>query len=165
MSEKTWKRNTAGMAAHAQSRKEQKRKGVQDAITALLREQKPINFHTVARAAAVSKAYLYSQLDLRERIEALRQQGVEQMVRQRVTRSNRQNGRKSRCGDPWQRSSHQSVRGGESPTQEAIAGCLGQSVRSALITNRLGALFVSSSRTSLSWKWLEVFYRLSWTSV
>src|SRR5216684_755722 len=75
------------MTAHAQSRKEQKRKGVQDAITALLREQKPINFHTVARAAAVSKAYLYSQLDLRERIEALRQQGVEQMVRQRVTRS------------------------------------------------------------------------------
>src|SRR5713226_9276663 len=87
MSEKTWKRNTAGMAAHAQSRKEQKRKGVQDAITALLREQKPINFNTVAKAAAVSKAYLYSQLDLRERIESLRQQEVEQMLRERAARS------------------------------------------------------------------------------
>ena len=86
MSEKTWKRNTAGMTAHAQSRKEHKRNGVEDAITTLLREQKPVNFNTVARTAAVSKAYLYSQPDLRERIEALRQQGVEQMVRERATR-------------------------------------------------------------------------------
>jgi hypothetical protein len=84
MSEKTWVRNTAGMMAHAQNRKEQKRKGVEAAIAALLREQKPINFHTVAKAAPVSKAYLYSQPDLRERIEALRQQGVEQMVRERA---------------------------------------------------------------------------------
>jgi intracellular sulfur oxidation DsrE/DsrF family protein len=87
MSEKTWKRNTAGITAHAQSRKEQKRTSVENAIAALLREQKPVNFNTVAKAAAVSKAYLYSQPDLRERIEALRQQGVEQMVRERVTRS------------------------------------------------------------------------------
>ncbi len=85
MSEKTWQRNTAGLVAHAQSRKEQKRKGVEAAIAALLREQKPVNFNTVAKAATVSKAYLYSQSDLRERIEALRQQGVEQMVRQRAT--------------------------------------------------------------------------------
>ena len=84
MSEKTWKRNTTGMVAHANLRKEQKRQGVADAIAVLLREQKPVNFHTVAKAAAVSKAYLYSQPDLRERIEALRLQGVEQMVRERV---------------------------------------------------------------------------------
>ncbi len=87
MSEKTWERNTTAMTAHAQKRKEQKRKGVEDAMTALLREQKPINFNTVAKAAAVSKAYLYSQPDLRDRIEALRQQGVEQAVRERITRS------------------------------------------------------------------------------
>jgi hypothetical protein len=87
MSETTWERNTAGMMAHAQERKEQKRKGVESAITSLLREQKPINFHTVAKTAQVSKAYLYSQLDLRERIEALRQQGVEHMVRERARSS------------------------------------------------------------------------------
>lgn len=85
MSEKTWKRNTTGIAAHAQARREHKRKGVEDAIATLLREQKSINFHMVAKAACVSKAYLYSQPDLRERIEALRQQGVEQMVRERAT--------------------------------------------------------------------------------
>jgi hypothetical protein len=87
MSEKTWKRNTTGIAAHAQSRKEHKHKGVEDAITTLLREQKLINFNTVAKAACVSKAYLYSQPDLRERIETLRQQTMEQMVRERAMRS------------------------------------------------------------------------------
>jgi hypothetical protein len=87
VSEKNWGRNTAGLAAHAQKRKEQKRKSVEEAIAVLLREQKPVNFHTVAKRAAVSKAYLYSQHDLRERIDALRQQGMEQMVRERATRS------------------------------------------------------------------------------
>ena len=74
MSEKTWERNTTGLVAHARLRKEHKRKGVEDALAALLKARKPINFNTVARAASVSKAYLYSQPDLRERIEALRQQ-------------------------------------------------------------------------------------------
>jgi hypothetical protein len=84
MSEKTWELNTAGMVVHAQKRKEHKRKVVEDAIATLLREQKPINFNTVAKTAMVSKAYLYGQLDLRERIEALRQQTMEQMVHERV---------------------------------------------------------------------------------
>ncbi len=82
MSEKTWERNTTGITLHAQ-----KRKGVEDTITALIREQKPINFHTVAKTAMVRKAYLYSQQDIRERIKALRQQSVEQMVRERATHS------------------------------------------------------------------------------
>jgi hypothetical protein len=87
MSEKIWKRNTTGIAAHAQARREHKRKGVEDAIATLLREQKPMNFHIVAKAAGVSKAYLYSQPDLRERIEALRQQTMEQMARERAAPS------------------------------------------------------------------------------
>ena len=87
MSERNWERNTVGLTAHAQRSKAQKRKGVEEAITVLIREQKPVNFHTVAKAGTVSKAYLYSQPDLRERIEALRQQTMEQMVRERATRS------------------------------------------------------------------------------
>jgi len=85
MNEITWKRNTAGLAAHTQSRKEHKHKVVEDTVATLLREQKTVNFNTVAKVASVSKAYLYSQPDLRERIEALQQQGVEQMLRERVT--------------------------------------------------------------------------------
>ena len=84
MSEKTWERNTAGLVAHAQLRKEQKRKKVEDAITRLLREHKAINFNTVAKAAGVSKAYLYTQPLFRDRIEVLRQQEREQTVRERV---------------------------------------------------------------------------------
>jgi hypothetical protein len=84
MNEKAWTRNTVGLATHAKIRKEYKRKGVEDAIAVLLREQKPVNFNTVAKTAQVSKAYLYGQQDLRERIEALRQQTMEQMVRERA---------------------------------------------------------------------------------
>jgi len=51
-----------------------------------LREQKPINFNTVAKAASVSKAYLYSQPDLRERIDALRQQELAHRLRQPAVR-------------------------------------------------------------------------------
>ncbi len=80
---KTWERNTAGLVAHARSRKEAKRKRVEEAIIALLREHKAVNFNAVATAAGVSKAYLYSQPQLRERIDALRQQELEQKVRER----------------------------------------------------------------------------------
>jgi hypothetical protein len=84
MSEKIWKRNTSGLTAHAQHRKEHKRQGVQEAIATLLRDQKPVNFHSVAKGAQVSKAYLYSQPDLRERIEALRQQELKQRLQHRA---------------------------------------------------------------------------------
>src|SRR6266571_8204492 len=84
MSEKTWERNTAGLVAHAHQRKEEKRKRVDEAIIHLLREQKAINFNSVAKAANVSKAYLYSQPELRDRIEVLRQQELEQKIRKRV---------------------------------------------------------------------------------
>ncbi len=86
MGEKTWERNTSGMLAHAHRRKEEKRKRVDEAMTRLLREQQLVNFTSVAKAAGVSKAYLYSLPDLRERIEALRQQEMEQMVRERAAR-------------------------------------------------------------------------------
>src|SRR6266851_7142010 len=84
MSEKTWERNTTGLVTYAHQRKEQKRKKVDDAITHLLREHQAINFNTVAKVAGVSKPYLYSQPQLRDRIEALRQQEREQTVRERV---------------------------------------------------------------------------------
>lgn len=85
MSEKTWERNTAGLIAYARQRKEEKRKRVDEAITRLLREQHAINFNTVAKMASVSKAYLYSEPQFRDRIETLRQRELEQRVRERAT--------------------------------------------------------------------------------
>jgi Family of unknown function (DUF6262) len=86
MSKKTWTRDTSGLAAHAKQRSEEKRKRVDETIDRFLREQLTINFNSVAQAAGVSKAYLYSQPELRERIEALRQQQMEHVVRDRIAR-------------------------------------------------------------------------------
>src|SRR2546422_11142734 len=85
MSEKTWERNTAGLVAHAHQRKKQKYKRVEEAIARLLREHQMVNFNSVAKAAGVSKTYLDSQPQLRERIEALRQQEREHIVRERIS--------------------------------------------------------------------------------
>lgn len=85
MSEKTWERNISGMVASAHRRKEEKRERVGEAITRLSRMQQAINFNSVAKAAGVSKTYLYSQPDLRERIETLRQQEAEQAVGERTS--------------------------------------------------------------------------------
>jgi len=86
MSKKTWSRDTSGLAAHAKQRSVEKRKRVDEAIDRLLREQQTINFNSVALAAGVSKAYLYGQPELRERIEALRQQQLEHGVLERMAR-------------------------------------------------------------------------------
>lgn len=86
MSEKTWERNTTRLVAHAHQRKEDKRRRVDEAIARLLRDQQAVNFNAVAQAASVSKTYLYCQPQLRDRIEALRQQEREQTVRERVAR-------------------------------------------------------------------------------
>jgi hypothetical protein len=75
------KRNTTGLIAHAKLRTEQTRQHVDQVIALLLRENKPINFNAVATAAGVTKAYLYSQSSLRERIEALRQQHTKTQYR------------------------------------------------------------------------------------
>ena len=72
MSRKTWVRNTSGLAAATQHRKEQTRQRVEVAITQLLREHEPVNFATVAKAARVTKQYLYANDQVRGRIEALR---------------------------------------------------------------------------------------------
>ena len=70
----TWKRDTSGLTRHAQQRGQDARKRVDQAITTLGRDNKPINFHAVSIAASVTKSYLYTQPDIRQRIEALRQQ-------------------------------------------------------------------------------------------
>ena len=72
MKEKTWQRNTSGLATHARQRAEHKQQQVDQTIGKLLRENKPINFNAVATGAGVTKAYLYTHPELRDRIETLR---------------------------------------------------------------------------------------------
>ncbi len=77
------KPNISGLLAHAQSKSQQTLQRVHQAIDQLLREQHIVNFNTVAKAASVTKSYLYAHQAVRERIEALRtQQGQERIERQ-----------------------------------------------------------------------------------
>src|SRR5437879_2033572 len=70
---RTWARNTSGLEANAKQRAEATRRRVDDAIATMLRDPfRRINFNTVAAEAAVTKAYLYAEPSLRERIDALR---------------------------------------------------------------------------------------------
>lgn len=79
--------NTRGLLAHAQHKAAETQQRVHQAIDQLLREQAVVNFNTVAKAAHVTKSYLYARADVRERIEALRvQQGQERIEHQQAER-------------------------------------------------------------------------------
>lgn len=83
--------NTHGLLAYARRKAEETQKRVHQAIDQLLREQQTVNFNTVAKAANVTKSYLYAHQDVRERIEALRaQQGKERLEQQWAERQQHQ---------------------------------------------------------------------------
>src|SRR6266700_4059034 len=83
--------NTRGLLAHAQRKAAETQRRVHQAIHQLLQEQQLVNFNTVAKAANVTKSYLYAHQDVRERIEALRTpQGQERLERQWAERQQHQ---------------------------------------------------------------------------
>jgi sulfite reductase beta subunit-like hemoprotein len=85
------KPNTSGLLAHAQRKSQETQQRVHQAIDQLLREQQTVNFNTVAKAANVTKSYLYAHQDVRERIEALRTElGQERLERQWAERQQHQ---------------------------------------------------------------------------
>ncbi len=84
MKENTWQRNTSGLAAYAKQRAEQKQQQVDQTITKLIRENRPVNFNSVATSAGVTKAYLYGHPMLRERIETLRATQTNKLTPQRT---------------------------------------------------------------------------------
>jgi len=61
---------------HAQRRADTNKK-VDETIRFLIKNGKPINFNSVANESGISKATLYNNSDIRERIELLRQQQVQ----------------------------------------------------------------------------------------
>ena len=81
-----WSRNTVGLLAGATSKAVDARRRTELAIEELVVQQQPVNFSTVAERAGVSKTYLYSDADLRKRIEALRDQQRIRTAQQRQVR-------------------------------------------------------------------------------
>lgn len=67
-------RNTDGLKAYSKQKQLQTAKKVNEAIKLLIKEKGSINFSSVSERSEVSKAYLYQHQNIRERIEALRNQ-------------------------------------------------------------------------------------------
>lgn len=66
------KRNSDGIISYSKEKHDKSMKAADDAIRHLLFDKQAVNFNTVAKAAGVSKTFLYSNEDLRKRIEDLR---------------------------------------------------------------------------------------------
>ena len=73
---RSWERNTLGLRAHAQEKAVKTARRAEEAIARLLKEQRPINFKTVAETAGISTAWLYGNEALKQRIMHLRLQQV-----------------------------------------------------------------------------------------
>jgi hypothetical protein len=71
-STKQWARNVEGLRANAHKKAEATRERAEAAIAQLLREQRPINFQTVARTAGISTAWLYENDEIKQRVMHLR---------------------------------------------------------------------------------------------
>jgi hypothetical protein len=71
--------NIEGLLSHATKKRKQAKKKVEAAINKMIKEKERINFNAISQAAGVSKAFLYKDLEIRERIENLRlkQEGLQ----------------------------------------------------------------------------------------
>lgn len=71
---KDWERNTSGIVEAAKKKKEAAIERAEKAIRQLIKENQPINFHSVSKAANVSVPWLYKEIEIKKRIQQLREQ-------------------------------------------------------------------------------------------
>jgi Family of unknown function (DUF6262) len=73
---RSWERNISGLRTHAQQKATDTARRAEAAIAHLLKEQRRVNFKTVAETAGISVAWLYGNEAFKQRIMHLRvQQG------------------------------------------------------------------------------------------
>jgi predicted Zn-dependent protease len=70
----THERNTDGLINHAHHKSQKTAEKVDEVIQRLVKNKEKINFNSVSIESRVSKAYLYTHPEIRERIETLRKQ-------------------------------------------------------------------------------------------
>lgn len=70
----THKRNTDGLVKNARQKSQKTVEKVDEAIQQLIKNKGNINFNSVSEESGVSKAFLYTHPEIRERIETLRKQ-------------------------------------------------------------------------------------------
>ena len=76
MTKKVSDSQVAGIKAHAEAKNKETIDKVNKAIDKLKRKNKPINFETVCKEAGVSRATLYNNAQLKERILSLMQTNI-----------------------------------------------------------------------------------------
>lgn len=69
-----YKPNYSGLLIHSKNKSKNVLKKVDDTIKRMIKDQVNINFNTVSLESGVSKAFLYKNMELRNRIEMLRRQ-------------------------------------------------------------------------------------------
>ena len=65
-------RNTSGLEAHAQQKRESALKRTEEAIAKLIQEKRPVNFKTVSEESGVSRTWLYKEPDIKARISQIK---------------------------------------------------------------------------------------------
>lgn len=68
------KRNTSGLEAHAQQKRESALKRTEDAIARLVREKRPVNFKSVSEESGVSRTWLYKEPEIKTKINQIKNQ-------------------------------------------------------------------------------------------
>jgi len=66
------KRNTSGLEAHAQQKRESAIKRTEEAIARLIQEKRPVNFKTVSEESGVSRTWLYKEPEIKARINGIK---------------------------------------------------------------------------------------------
>ncbi len=66
------KRNTSGLEAHAQQKRESAIKRTEDAIARLIQNKRPVNFKTVSEESGVSRTWLYKEPEIKDRINQIK---------------------------------------------------------------------------------------------
>lgn len=68
------KRNTSGLEAHAQQKRDSAIKRTEDAIARLIQEKRPVNFKTVSEESGVSRTWLYKEPEIKAKINQIKNQ-------------------------------------------------------------------------------------------
>lgn len=68
------KRNTSGLEAHAQQKRESALKRTEEAISRLQSEKRPVNFKTVSEESGVSRTWLYKEPEIKAKIDEIKNQ-------------------------------------------------------------------------------------------
>ncbi len=66
------KRNTSGLEAHAQQKRESAIKRTEDAIARLIKDKRPVNFKTVSEESGVSRTWLYKEPEIKDKINQIK---------------------------------------------------------------------------------------------